>query len=330
MNERVLICGSNSFSGSHYAAYCLEHGMDVAGVSRSSELDPAFLPYKKVKGTKELVFRRFDLNRDLDQLMDFVMEFKPDYVVNFAAQGMVGESWNAPEQWLMTNTVSAVRFHDRLRKLPFLKKFVQISTPEVYGSCKDLVRENYSYDPNTPYAVSKAAADMSLMTFYRNYNFPVVFTRAANVFGPGQQLYRIVPIAIMKVLKGEKILLHGGGTSIRSFIHIRDVADGTFRVMTEGRPGEVYHFSTSRLISIKDLVKLILNRLGASFEDCVEAAPDRLGKDSIYQLSSEKARKELGWKDVITLEQGIDETIFWIKASFQRFKDNPCKYIHKE
>ncbi|MBQ6599420.1 MAG: GDP-mannose 4,6-dehydratase [Lentisphaeria bacterium] len=328
MNEKVLICGSNSFSGSHYAAYCLEHGMEVAGVSRSPEPGPEFLPYKNVRG--KLKFHQLDLNRDLDRIMELVMDFKPDYVVNFAAQGMVGESWKAPEQWLMTNTVSAIRFHDRLRSLPFLKKFVQISTPEVYGSREDTVLENFDYNPNTPYAVSKAAADMSLMAFYRNYGFPAVFTRAANVFGPGQRLYRIVPIAIMKVLKGKKIQLHGGGSSVRSFIHIRDVADGTFRVMTEGKPGEVYHLSTSRLISIRDLVELILNRLDARFEECVEIVPDRLGKDTIYHLSSEKARRELGWKDTVTLEQGIDETIDWIKANFQKFRNDPCKYIHKE
>ena len=100
--------------------------------------------------------------------------------------------------------------------------------------------------------------------------------------------------------------------------------------MTAGRPGEVYHFSTSRLVSIRDLVELILARLGVRFEDCVEIVPDRPGKDTIYRLSSEKARRELGWNDAVSLEQGIEETIDWIKANFQKFRDDPCKYIHKE
>lgn len=330
MKEKVLILGSNSFSGAHFADYCLTKGLTVGAVSRSEEAAPLFLPYQQNPNRNNLLFRKFDLNRDLPELMAFTQEFAPAYIVNFAAQGMVSQSWSAPEQWLMTNTVSAVKLHDQLRKLKFLKKFVQISTPEVYGSCDQEVKENFCYNPSTPYAVSKAAVDMSLMTFYRNYDFPVVFTRAANVYGPCQLLYRIIPITAMKILRKEKLQLHGGGHSVRSFIHIRDVADGTFRVMRDALPGEVYHFSTSRRISIRDLVGLIVNSLGAKFEDCVEEVPDRPGKDNAYVLSSEKARATLNWFDRITLENGIAETIDWVKHNFSQLCKYPCEYIHKE
>lgn len=330
MSGKVLILGSNSFSGAHFADYCLTKGLTVAAVSRSEEADPLFLPYCRNPRREKFLFRQFDLNRNLSELMSFIQDFAPEYIVNFAAQGMVAQSWSAPEQWLMTNTVSPVRLHDQLRKLRCLRKFVQISTPEVYGNCEKKLAENYCYNPSTPYAVSKAAVDMSLMTFFRNYGFPVVFTRSANVYGPCQQLYRIIPLTAMKILQGKKLQLHGGGRSVRSFIHIRDVADGTFRAMCDGVPGEVYHFSTDRQISIRDLVVQIASSLGAEFEDCVENVPDRPGKDNAYVLSSEKARSVLGWADRIPLETGISETIDWVRDNFAKLNKFPCEYIHKE
>ena len=110
---------------------------------------------------------------------------------------MVGESWLNPDHWMMTNVVSTVRLHDRLRSFDFLERYVHVTTPEVYGSTEGWVREDAPFNPSTPYAVSRAAGDMSLRTYFATYGFPVVFTRAANVYGPGQQLYRIIPRTIL-------------------------------------------------------------------------------------------------------------------------------------
>lgn len=331
MQEKILIIGSNSFSGAHFADYCLSKGLLVLGISRSPEYDSVFLPYKDNENYKNAFrFLQLDLNKDLDEIMHAVNEFEPDYVVNFAAQGMVAQSWENPRQWLMTNAVSAIDFHDRIRHCRFLKKFVQISTPEVYGTCEGLVKESYNYCPSTPYAVSKAAADMSLMAFYKAYGFPVCFTRAANVFGPYQQLYRIVPITILKFLTGGKLQLHGGGNSVRSFIHIKDVADATLKVARQSHPGEVFHLSTLRNISIRDLVKLIAERLDVDFDKHVEVVGERLGKDAAYLLDSSKAREELDWKDKFSLEYGIDETIGWIKSNLDVLKNMNWQYQHKE
>ena len=325
--EKVIVIGSNSFSGSHFVDYTLEQGLDVIGISRSSEPHSVFVPYKKRKDAP-IRFFRCDLNCDLTEIMKIVEDFRPDYVVNFAAQGMVAESWQHPEHWFQTNVVD-VRLHDQLRKCAFLKKYVHISTPEVYGSREGLVRENTNYNPSTPYAVSRAAADMSLMSFYKAYRFPVAFTRAANVYGPGQQLYRIIPRTILFFLIGRKLQLHGGGHSVRSFIHIRDVADGTLRVARESLPGEIYHFSTGHNISIRSLVEMIARQLNVSFEEHVEVVGERLGKDAAYLLDSAKAREKLGWRDQISLEQGIEETIAWVRDNLDVLKQLPFDYIHK-
>ena len=254
MNEKIVIIGSNSFSGSNFVNFALEKGLKVAGISRSEEPNDVFLPYKKQKNSNFL-FHKLDLNHDMGRIVEVIRDFRADYVVNFSAQSMVAQSWQYPEHWFQTNTVATIKLHDELRKCEFLKKYVHISTPEVYGNCSSLIAENTNYNPSTPYAVSRAAADMSLKTFFENYDFPVVFTRAANVYGSGQQLYRIIPRAILYFLTGRKLQLHGGGESVRSFIHIRDVADATMRAVRIGSAGGIFHFATERNITVKALVE---------------------------------------------------------------------------
>jgi len=309
-------------------AHLQESGYQVMGISRAEEPNRVFLPYKW-NAQRKLLFNPLDINHDLMEIMQLVDTFKPDYVVNFAAQSMVAQSWLHPEHWFQTNVVATIKLHDELRQRNFLKKYVHISTPEVYGSCEGLIQENNDYNPSTPYAVSRAAADMSLMSFFHAYKFPVVFTRAANVFGPGQQLYRIIPRTVLYFLTGKKLQLQGGGQSIRSFIHIRDVAEATLRAALSGVPGEIYHLSTTRNISIHDLVKLIAERMSVSFNEYVEEVGDRLGKDSAYLLDSSKAKTELDWSAEISLEDGIDEVIQWVSGNLETMQHLPQNYIHK-
>ena len=242
---------------------------------------------------------------------------------------MVGESWADPGDWFTTNVVSTVKLHDELRKCDFLQRYVHISTPEVYGSCSGFVKEDFQFNPSTPYAVSRAAADMSLKTFSETYNFPVVTTRAANVYGPCQQLYRIIPRTILFILLGRKLQLHGGGTSTRSFIHIGDVSDATWRIMEGGKNGDTYHISTNDVISIRDLVSHICTRLNVRFEDHVEIVGERLGKDSAYHLESSKVRAELKWQNQINFDQGLDECIAWVTENFEALRAQPYDYVHK-
>ena len=327
--SKVFIVGSNSFSGASFVDALTLQGHEVLGCGRSPEPHPAFTPYKWTPRSGTFTFHQYDLNHDLDPLMDLIEREKPAYVVNFAAQSMVAESWKNPDQWFMTNVVSTVRFHDRLRHCKFLEKYVHVTTPEVYGSTSGSIDENALFNPSTPYAVSRAAGDMSLKTFFTAYKFPVVFTRAANVFGPGQQLYRIIPKTILFIKLGRKLQLHGGGHSERSFIHMRDVSDATMRIMSQGTPGETYHISTSRIISVRDLVQFICDRMGAKFEDCVDIVGERLGKDAAYTLDSTKLRRQLGWQDQISLEKGVDETIAWVEQWLGDLKQQPFDYIHR-
>jgi dTDP-glucose 4,6-dehydratase len=241
----------------------------------------------------------------------------------------VAESWANPDHWMMTNVVSTVRLHDRLRKHDFLERYVHVTTPEVYGSTEGWVTEDAPFNPSTPYAVSRAAADMSLRTYFKQYGFPVVFTRAANVYGPGQQLYRIIPRTILSAMAGRKLMLHGGGVSTRAFIHMDDVSDATLRIALQSPNGEAYHISTNRMISVRDLVTMIIAQLGKSFEESVDVAPERPGKDSAYMLNSDKLRRELGWRDRVELEQGVEDVIAWARRFEPALMDMSWDYEHK-
>ena len=331
MSEKVAVIGSNSFSGASFIRHCLGQDLEVLGASRSAELASCFLPYKWSVAEQQRRFRfvRADLNHDLDALMAALEEFRPDYVVNFAAQGMVAQSWQIPEHWYQTNVVANVRFHDRLRKCAWLRKYVHVSTPEVYGSTSGLIDETAPFNPSTPYAASRAACDLHLRTFLHQHKFPVVWTRAANVYGPGQQLYRIIPRTILSIRLGQKLSLHGGGHSVRSFIHIADVADATLRIARSAPAGECYHLSTPRNISIRELVEMICRTMGADFNAVVEITDDRPGKDAAYLLDSAKARTTLGWRDAVTLEAGMAETIQWFGNYEAEIRRQPLDYVHK-
>jgi dTDP-glucose 4,6-dehydratase len=243
---------------------------------------------------------------------------------------MVAQSWESPEHWYQTNVVAQVKLHDRLRELDFLEKYVHVSTPEVYGTTDGWVTENFDFTPSTPYAVSRAACDLHLRSFHEAYGFPVVFTRAANVYGPGQQLYRIIPKAMLYARTGRRLKLEGGGRSIRSFIHIDDVVDATRRAAIDGTPGATYHVSTTSEVSIRELVEQICEMTGVAFGDLVEVADDRLGKDRAYRLDAGLIREQLGWNDRITLGRGLAMTLEWVDAHLPLLSQLPCDYEHKQ
>lgn len=323
-----FVIGSNSFSGSSFINFLLSKGHPVIGISRSNEPNAAILPHHWNKNG-DFRFFRLDINHDINEIISLLQNEKPRFVVNFAAQSMVAESWLNPDHWFTTNVVSTVRLHESLRKMTFIERYVHISTPEVYGSTTGEVRESTTLNPSTPYAVSRAAADMSLRTFNLAYGMPVVFTRAANVYGPGQQLYRIIPRTMLFIRSGRKLKLDGGGYSQRSFIHINDVSEATYLIALKGHNGEVYHISTESLISIRGLVGLICKKMNVEFDNFVEVVGERLGKDANYHLNSDKLRKELGWSDQISLDVGLADVAAWVDRYLNDLMSLPSSYIHK-
>lgn len=327
--QKALVIGSNSFSGSSFCSYLLDQGIDVFGVSRSLPPQDVMLPYKWCNKKGKFTFTQIDLNQDLNDLESLMRQHQFSTVYNFAAQSMVGESWDKPDDWMQTNVVSMARLAQRLRHMDFIDKYVHVTTPEVYGSTDGWIKEDTPFNPSTPYAVSRAAGDMLLKIYQESFDIPVVSTRAANVYGPGQQLYRIIPRTIYFLLTGKKLQLHGGGVSTRSFIHMDDVSSATLEIAKSGNVGQTYHISTDRIISIRELVEMICSMLGQTFADHVDIAQERLGKDSAYWLDSSKIKSELSWADTISLEKGIEQTTDWIRSNLDQLAKEPTNYVHK-
>jgi dTDP-glucose 4,6-dehydratase len=327
--ETTLVLGANSFAGRCFVDAALSAGQRVVGVNRSAESGDAFHPHRRNASAANYHFHQLDLNADWDELHALIDETRPHYVVDFAGQGMVAESWQHPEQWYQTNVVAKVKLHDALRRQTALKRYIRVSTPEVYGSTDYAVTEDEDFRPSTPYAVSHAAIDLSLLAFHRQYGFPVVLTRFANFFGPGQQLYRVVPRTILNILNHSKLQLHGGGGSVRAFIYASDVATALMSVIRAGVNGETYHFSPADFITIRQLVERICAKMNAPFSGVVEITADRPGKDQAYLMNSDKARDRLGWAPKIALDAGLDDTIAWVTQHFNEFKNLDWNYQHK-
>ena len=242
---------------------------------------------------------------------------------------MVGESWLNPEDWFKTNSLEIPLLYKKIFELKVIKRLIHISTPEVYGSKKHKLTENTLYDPSTPYAVSRTTADYYLKILNENFNFPFIILRASNVYGEYQRLYRIIPKTIDYFYNKKKIPLHGGGKSIRSFIHISDVCEATYIAMNKGKNGQIYHISSYDFISIKKLLIKISKILNVDFFKYTTITKDRTGKDIYYKLNSNKLKK-LGWAPKMKLNDGINCVIRWYKKNRQNFKKNDYIYIHKK
>lgn len=328
--RKIAVIGSNSFSGSDFVDLLLEDkSNDVIGLSRSSEEETGdlFLPYKRHKNSS-FKFYQFDLNKNTKEIAKALDSFKPDFIVNFAAQSEVAPSWVSPWDWFETNVTALSRLCHHLKDAKYLKRYVHISSPEVYGTCHG-IKEDAVLNPSTPYAVSKAAADMFLQSLFRQYHFPVVFVRSTNVYGAHQQLFKIIPRSIINIKMQKTIELHGGGEAVKSYIHIRDISRGEFSVMEKGKPGEIYHLSPQKGIKVKEAVQMICARMRVPFEKATKKVAERPGQDSIYEIDSLKARQEFGWAPQVTMEEGISEVIDWVNKNWTVIQRLPHDYIHQ-
>ncbi len=324
----VVVLGANSFSGQDFVDLLMrETDHTVVGVSRSEQR----LPWNR--GVAPQRFYRVDLNEDCGGLAARLDEWKPEYVVNFAAQSEVAPSWDSPEDWFQTNCVALAKMVNHMRKQSYLRKYLHVSSPEVYGDTTGWVGgagEKYTWlRPSTPYAASKAAADMLLSCYHRQFGFPLVTVRSTNVYGPRQQLWKIIPRTIIAIKQGRKIQLHGGGKAVKSYIHVRDVSRGELAILERGRVGEVYHLSPDKGEKVFDVVRMIAAKMGKSFVDVVENVPERPGQDAAYVIDSSKARTELGWKPEIDIVDGIKETIAWVEENWEEIDKQPKEYQHR-
>lgn len=330
--ETIAVIGSNSFTGSHCVNTILEQThYNVIGLSRSPEYNDIFLPYAyQKKRSSRFHFHQLDINTDLKQIMNLFHSTQPMMVINFAAQGEVQHSWDHPEHWFTTNCLGIVNLANQLKDVSYLKRYIQISTPEIYGSSDNLQETTTLFNPSTPYAASKAAGDLFLLTLQKNFDFPLTIVRSTNVYGIHQQLYRIIPRTIIYLKQGKTIQLHGGGVAIKSFIHVCDVVTGILNIVKMKNPSDLYHFSPDdQGRSIQSVVQLVCDNMGYDFKKATTSTKERLGQDTKYVLDSSKAKKELHWRETHHFEEGVAEMIEWIEDNWKEIQHLTLEYVHK-
>ena len=327
-SNTYAIIGSNCFTGSHIVDALLDDPNNmVIGISRSPEYSDIFLPYKR-RSTAGFRFHQIDLVKQFDQLRQLLDEVKPPIVINVAALSEVGLSNERPVEYFDINTTGVVRLCNYLRTCSYLEQYIHISSAEILGSCPKPTKEDALFNPSTPYAISKAATDMYLKTMISNFSFPAKMIRSTNVYGKHQQLFKIIPRAIIYMKLGKTIELHGGGRGIKSFIHIRDVVQGLLLALERGQPG-AYHFSVPSDQTVIDIVRQICTWMGYDFQNTSSVVGERLGQDARYWLDCTKAKEGLGWKAEVSFEDGVREVIEWIEKNWDEIKNQPLEYQHK-
>lgn len=327
-NKNVIVIGANSFSAGSLILLLLQKDYKVFGFSRSILNKKSFLRFDP--DDEKFQFFKYDVNKDQNKMFKLINKVKPSYILNYACQSMVDESWDNPIDWFYTNSFSTTKLYNSISKLKFKTKLVHISTPEVYGSTTGKITENYQYNPNSPYAASRVTPELFLKVLHKRNKIHYCSVRASNVYGEYQRLYRIIPRTIYSILKRKKISLEGKGRSKRNFIHIDDVSRATYDVMKKGSNGEIYHICGDKFIFIKNLVKLICNKMNYNFDTLVKYSTKRPERDRSYYLSNKRIKQKFNWNTKISIETGIDRSIEWISNNLNSFSNLDENYNHKK
>lgn len=303
-----MILGGGGVFGLHLAAWLQRSGERVVAVGRNPMPAPPFALGLQ-DGGAGFRFEQVHILFESDRLLRLMDEVKPEVIVNFAALAYA-TSWQDSARYYETNVVALARMTEWLTGKPWLQRFIQIGTSELYGSCHVPAHEGSRLLPTSPYAVSKMAADLHLQTLKK---FPAVILRPSNCYGEAQQLYRIVPRAAWCAETGNRVPLNGGGTVRKSYMHAEDLARAIMLVAKRGEIGGIYNAGPERPISIRLLVEAVARAAGIAFDALVEHAPQRALEDDTYWIDSGRIRS-LGWEPKVELEDGIGRVRRWVQA----------------
>lgn len=303
---KILVTGGAGFIGSAFVKRCVNLGCKIVVVDK---LTYAGDLRRIANVLHEITFYKADiLNKDF---MDYIFQKeRPQVVVHFAAETHVDRSILEPEQFLKSNIIGT-KILLELSKNYRIEKFINISTDEVYGEIKEgKFKEDSPLRPNSPYAVSKASQDMLGLAFYRTYGTPVITVRPSNVYGPWQHPEKLIPHTIYRALNNQVVPIYGDGSNIREWLYVDDCVEGIYKLIDNGRIGEVYNLSSGEELRNLDVVMMILKILNKG-EELIQFVKDRLGHDYRYSSCSDKLKRETGWSVKHNFEHGIKETISW-------------------
>ena len=325
--KRYAVLGGGGSFGIHTSKYLLDHAETdrVIAVGRNPARPEPFT-LNVGKGDKRYSYHAYHVTHELDLLLELLDREEPQIIINYAAQGEGAVSWKHSWRFFETNSMALARLAEELMKRPYLERFIQIGTSEMYGSVEHATKEDEPIKPTSPYAASKVAFDMYLISVHKYLKFPMNIIRPSNAYCPGQLLHRVVPKAVICGLTGRKLPLQGGGRAEKSYIHARDLARAIHMVAEKAPLGTIYNAGPPKPISIRALVEKVADALQMKFENLCEITGDRLGQDSRYWLDSSSIKREVGWEPQISLEEGLAEMVAWGRKYVDQLRDWPMDY----
>jgi dTDP-glucose 4,6-dehydratase len=309
---RVLVTGGAGFIGSHYVRQVLTGAYPSLADAEVVVLDK--LTYAGNEANLESVSKnpryRFEKGDICDAALVSELMRGIDLVVHFAAESHVDRSIAGAADFVLTNVLGTQTLLQGALEAE-VRKFVHVSTDEVYGSIEEgSWSEDHALEPNSPYSASKASSDLLARSFFRTHGLPVCVTRCSNNYGPYQFPEKVIPLFVTNLLDGKKVPLYGDGLNVRDWLHVDDHCRGIQYVVDGGRPGEVYNIGGGTELTNRELTERLLTAVSADWE-MVEPVEDRKGHDRRYSVDITKISQELGYAPRKSFEDGLAETVAW-------------------
>ena len=309
---KLLVTGGLGFIGSNFILRLLRESNDYEIINVDAELFGAdHKNLSQIKNSEKYNFEKGNISN-----RKFMEEqiTKCDAVINFAAESFVDRSINDASPFLVSNIRGAFTILDIITKQK--KRMIQISTDEVFGSLSNgTAVEDSKFNPSSPYAATKAAAELLVHSYSVTHNSDVIITRCTNNYGPRQFAEKLIPKTIILASQNKKIPIYGKGTNVRDWIYVDDHCDAVLLTLLNGKKGESYNISANNEINNLTIVKKILEIMNKP-ENLIEFVEDRPGHDLRYSLDSTKIHDQLGWKVKTTFDDGLKKTVQW-------YLDNP-------
>jgi len=313
---KLLVTGGLGFIGSNFITKILEEKSDFEIVNVDAQLHGADKRnLSRIENNKNYEFVNGNITNK--RLMEELIS-KCDAVVNFAAESFVDRSINDANPFLVSNIRGTFTILDIITKQK--KRMIQISTDEVFGSLpKGSADEQTKFNPSSPYAATKAAAELLINSFSITHDSDVVITRCTNNYGPRQFPEKLIPKTIILAKQERNIPIYGNGKNLRDWIFVDEHCDAVYEILINGKAGQAYNISANNEISNVQIVHKILEIMGKS-NDLIEFVEDRPGHDQRYSLDSSKIKSEFGWSTKINFEEGIRKTIEWYEKNFSYYE----------
>lgn len=307
----ILVTGGAGFIGSNFVRHMVETYPSYGIVNYDLLTYAGNLEnLKDIEKHENYTFVKGDINNR--ELVDHLVKYHNiDVIVNFAAESHVDRSITEPDIFIKSNVLGTQALLD-VAKANNLKKYVQVSTDEVYGSLGETgyFTEETPLAPNSPYSASKAGADMLVSAYHETFGMNVNITRCSNNYGPYHFPEKLIPLMVTNALEGKELPIYGDGKNVRDWLHVKDHCAAIDLVIHKGEPGEIYNVGGHNERTNNEIVHLIVEKLNAP-KELIKFVEDRLGHDRRYAIDPTKLTTELGWKAKYTFDTGIVETIQW-------------------